>query len=591
MIILDVNKLSKDFGYGKLFDDISFSLNEGESISIVGPNGCGKSTLLKLIAGLERIDGGQVSIKKGAKVAYLDQTGSSIKDDRPVYEVLKDAFGNLNEMEKEIRSLQKKMESGIEGKEYDKVLERYCDLMEKFSMAGGYDMETNINTVIEGLNIDRNLLNQSYNDLSGGEKTLVQLGKALLIKPDLILLDEPTNHLDIERIEWLENYIKSFKGASVIVSHDRYFLDRMSNKILDIDNGVGKVYSTNYTGFLEEKQRDFEKQMADYKDQQTLIKKLEAEKKYFAERGMATNSSTLTGRAHTLQTKIDRLKQMAVARPKVQKKLKVGFDEERKSSKKVITAEGLTVTTPDGRKILDDIDLEVCAGERVALIGSNGSGKSTFVKSVLGDQDLPVEGNIMVGPSVKIGYLPQIINFPDDEQQLLEYFRNEVGVNEQKARQILAGFQFYQEDVNKRVKNLSGGERMRVKLAELLQQKINTLIFDEPTNHIDIPTKEVLEDAIEDFDGTLIFVSHDRYFINKFADKTVEFKDGKVTTFIGNYDDYKESKEKKSQETKKDSFKDRIKVSTKANTKTSNSPKNGHGNKNKGKNRNDDWER
>ena len=591
MIILDVNKLSKDFGYGKLFDDISFSLNEGESISIVGPNGCGKSTLLKLIAGLERIDGGQVSIKKGAKVAYLDQTGSSIKDDRPVYEVLKDAFGNLNEMEKEIRSLQKKMESGIEGKEYDKVLERYCDLMEKFSMAGGYDMETNINTVIEGLNIDRNLLNQSYNDLSGGEKTLVQLGKALLIKPDLILLDEPTNHLDIERIEWLENYIKSFKGASVIVSHDRYFLDRMSNKILDIDNGVGKVYSTNYTGFLEEKQRDFEKQMADYKDQQALIKKLEAEKKYFAERGMATNSSTLTGRAHTLQTKIDRLKQMAVARPKVQKKLKVGFDEERKSSKKVITAEGLTVTTPDGRKILDDIDLEVCAGERVALIGSNGSGKSTFVKSVLGDQDLPVEGNIMVGPSVKIGYLPQIINFPDDEQQLLEYFRNEVGVNEQKARQILAGFQFYQEDVNKRVKNLSGGERMRVKLAELLQQKINTLIFDEPTNHIDIPTKEVLEDAIEDFDGTLIFVSHDRYFINKFADKTVEFKDGKVTTFIGNYDDYKESKEKKSQETKKDSFKDRIKVSTKANTKTSNSPKNGHGNKNKGKNRNDDWER
>ena len=591
MIILDVNKLSKDFGYGKLFDDISFSLNEGESISIVGPNGCGKSTLLKLIAGLERIDGGQVSIKKGAKVAYLDQTGSSIKDDRPVYEVLKDAFGNLNEMEKEIRSLQKKMESGIEGKEYDKVLERYCDLMEKFSMAGGYDMETNINTVIEGLNIDRNLLNQSYNDLSGGEKTLVQLGKALLIKPDLILLDEPTNHLDIERIEWLENYIKSFKGASVIVSHDRYFLDRMSNKILDIDNGVGKVYSTNYTGFLEEKQRDFEKQMADYKDQQALIKKLEAEKKYFAERGMATNSSTLTGRAHTLQTKIDRLKQMAVARPKVQKKLKVGFDEERKSSKKVITAEGLTVTTPDGRKILDDIDLEVCAGERVALIGSNGSGKSTFVKSVLGDQDLHVEGNIMVGPSVKIGYLPQIINFPDDEQQLLEYFRNEVGVNEQKARQILAGFQFYQEDVNKRVKNLSGGERMRVKLAELLQQKINTLIFDEPTNHIDIPTKEVLEDAIEDFDGTLIFVSHDRYFINKFADKTVEFKDGKVTTFIGNYDDYKESKEKKSQETKKDSFKDRIKVSTKANTKTSNSPKNGHGNKNKGKNRNDDWER
>lgn len=586
MIILDVNKLDKDFGYGKLFEDVSFSLNEGESISIVGPNGCGKSTLLKLIAGLERVEGGQVSIKKGVKVAYLDQTGSSIRDDRPVYEVLKDAFVDLKEMEQELNYLQGKMESGIDGEEYNKVLERFCNLTERFSMAGGYDMENNINTVVDGLKINKNLLNQSYNDLSGGEKTLVQLAKALLIKPDLILLDEPTNHLDIDRIEWLESYIKSFKGASVIVSHDRYFLDRMSNKILDLDNGSGKVYSTNYTGFLEEKQRDFEKQMANYKDQQALIKKLEAEKKYFAERGMATNSSTLTARAHTLQTKIDRLKAMAVARPKEQKKLNVGFNEERKSSKKVITAEGLTVATPDGRKILDDIDLEVCAGERVAFIGSNGSGKSTFIKSILGEQELPVKGDVTIGPSVKVGYLPQIINFPNDEQQVLDYFRGETGVSEQKARQILAGFEFYKEDVTKRVKNLSGGERMKVKLAELLQQKINTLIFDEPTNHIDIPTKEVLEDAIEDFDGTLIFVSHDRYFINKFADKTVEFKDGKVTTYLGNYEDYKRSKEK--EKNKQDSFSERLKVTPNQMAKQKNNVSN---NKKKRQSRDDDWER
>lgn len=588
MIILDVNKLGKDFGYGKLFEDISFSLNEGESISIVGPNGCGKSTLLKMIAGIERKDTGTVSVKKDAKVAYLDQTGSSVDDDRPVYEVLKDAFGDLKKMEEELNTLQEMMESGVfTGEKYDKILARYCDLTEKFSMAGGYDMETNINTVVEGLKIDRALLEQSYNDLSGGEKTLVQLGKTLLIKPDLILLDEPTNHLDIERIEWLENYIKSFKGASVIVSHDRYFLDRMSNKILDLDDGVGKVYSTNYTGFLEEKQRDFEKQMADYKDQQALIKKLEAEKKYFAERGMATNSSTLTGRAHTLQTKIDRLKKMAVARPKEQKKLNVGFSEERKSSKKVIRVEGLTVETPDGRKILDGVNVDIHAGERVALIGPNGSGKSTFVKTIMNEQDLPVEGDVNVGPSVKIGYLPQIINFTNGEQQLLEYFRNEVGVNEQKARQILAGFEFYQDDVTKKVKNLSGGERMKVKLAELLQQKINTLIFDEPTNHIDIPTKEVLEDAIEDFNGTLIFVSHDRYFINKFADETIEFQDGKATSYIGNYEDYKESKEK---ESKKEEFTDSLKVDNKKKSNTSNNSK-----KNKKKQKkmedNDDFER
>lgn len=561
MIILDINKLGKNFGYGKLFEDISFSLNEGESISIVGPNGCGKSTLLKMIAGIERKDTGTVSIKKEAKVAYLDQTGSRVDYDRPVYEVLKDAFGDIKKIGDELKRLQEMMESDFFiGEKYDKILERYCDLTEKFSMVGGYDMEMNINTVVEGLKIDKALLDQSYNDLSGGEKTLVQLGKALLIKPDLLLLDEPTNHLDIERIEWLENYIKSFKGASIIVSHDRYFLDRMSNKILDLDDGVGKVYLTNYSGFLDEKQRDFEKQMANYKDQQALIKKLEAEKKYFAERGMATNSSTLTARAHTLQTKIDRLKQMAVARPKEQKKINVGFSEDRKSSKKVIGTENLIVETPDGRKILDGISVDIRAGERVALIGSNGSGKSTFVKTIMSEQELPVQGEVTVGPSVKIGYLPQIITFPNGEQQLLEYFKNTVGVNEQKARQILAGFQFYKEDVTKRVKTLSGGERMRVKLAELLQEKINTLIFDEPTNHIDIPTKEVLEDAIEDFNGTLIFVSHDRYFINKFSDEIIEFQDGKAKSYLGNYDDYKVSKEKQS---KKDYFVDSLKVEKK----------------------------
>ena len=223
-------------------------------------------------------------------------------------------------------------------------------------MAGGYDIDVNINTVVEGLQIDRSLLEKSYDDLSGGEKTLVQLAKALLVKPDLLLLDEPTNHLDIDRIEWLEGYIKSFKGASVIVSHDRYFLDKMSNKILDLDNGVGKVYTTNYSGFLEEKQRDFETQMANYKDQQAAIKRLEEQRKYFAERGMATNSSTLCDRAHALQTQIERMKKNAVARPKEQKKLNVGFSEDRKSSKKVIVTEGLTVTLPDGTKIVDGID-------------------------------------------------------------------------------------------------------------------------------------------------------------------------------------------------------------------------------------------
>lgn len=380
----------------------------------------------------------------------------------------------------------------------------------------------------------------SYNDLSGGEKTLIQLAKALLIKPDLLLLDEPTNHLDIARIEWLEQYIKSFKGASVIVSHDRYFLDKMSNQILDIDNGEAKVYHTNYSGFLEEKKSNFEKQMADFKSQQELIKKLEAEKKYFAERGMATNSYTLTARAHVLQNRIDRIKANAIQRPKVHKKISAEFEEERKSSKRVITVKDLTVKAPD-KVILDNISIDILSGERVAFIGANGSGKSTLIKTIMGEQTLNFQGEIHIGPSVKIGYLPQIISFPNDTQELLEYFMGEAGLNELEARRVLAKFEFYQTDVIKRVGKLSGGERMKIKLAILLQKKINTLIFDEPTNHIDLPTKEVLEEAIEEFDGTLIFVSHDRYFINRFADRLIEFKNAKVKTYLGNYEDYKKN--------------------------------------------------
>ena len=540
MIILDVNKLSKNFGYGQLFEDVSFSLNEGESISIVGPNGCGKSTLLRMIAGVERADKGVVNIKRGASVAYLDQTSADRVDDRMVFDVIKDVFVEINNLAARMKKCEDIMANPSSQDEYDKALERYCKLLDEFSNKGGYDVDVQINTVCNGLKISESMLYQEYSTLSGGEKTLVQLAKALLQKPELILLDEPTNHLDIERIEWLESYIKSFKGASVIVSHDRYFLDKMSNKILDIDNGIGKLYVSNYSGYLIEKQKDFEKQLADYKDQQAIIKRLDEQRKYFAERGMATNSSTLCDRAHALQTQIERLKKLAVEKPKEKKKLNVGFSEERKSSKKVITVENLSVSIPEGKKILENIDIEIRSGERVALIGNNGSGKSTFIKTILGQQDLLVEGEVFIGPSVKIGYLPQIINFPNGEQKLLEYFMDSVGINEEKARRILATFQFYKEDVIKKVKSLSGGERMRVKLAELLQLKINTLIFDEPTNHIDIPTKEVLEEAIEEFDGTLIFVSHDRFFINKFADKTIEFKAGQITKYLGNYDYYKE---------------------------------------------------
>ena len=541
-MILNVDKLSKNFGFGSLFENLSFSLNEGEILSILGANGCGKSTLLKMIMGIERIDKGTINIKKGAKVAYLNQTGSSINDNRNVREVLEDAFIELNEMKKRLYDLEKLLENHLNDEKYQLNLQRYCKLVERFSFEGGYDIDYNINTVIEGLKIDRNLLHQSYNDLSGGEKTLIQLAKSLLIKPDLFLLDEPTNHLDIERIEWLEKYLKSFKGAILMVSHDRYFLDKMSNKILYLDQGKAKIYFGGYSNFIQESKKDFEKQMVDYKNQQTAIKRLEEQIKYFAEMGMAKNSSTLCDRAHTLQTQLNRIKKNMVNKPKKQKYFDLDFEEEKKTSKRIIEAKDFSIELSNQRLILNNINLSICAGERVALIGKNGSGKSSFIKAVVGNQNLKMSGKLIVGPSVKIGYLPQIIRFPSDDMTLLNYFMEETNLPEKEARQILASFEFYKIDVDKRAKDLSGGEKIRVKLAILLQLKVNTLIFDEPTNHIDIPTKEMLEKSLEDFGGTLIFVSHDRYFINKFAQKTIEFACGKATIYNGNYDYYKEMK-------------------------------------------------
>lgn len=543
MIILDVNKLSKSFGFGELFKNVSFSLNEGETISIVGPNGCGKSTLLKLITGEQRADGGSVFIKKGVKVAYLDQVSADKVDDRKVIDILKDAFTEINNMNATLKYYENLMQNPAE--DYDKTLEKYCKLVEEFSRLGGYDVDVEIGAVCSGLNIKKELFNRNYTSLSGGEKTLIQLAKALLQKPDLLLLDEPTNHLDIERIEWLESYIKSFKGACVIVSHDRYFLDKMSNKILDLTNVEPKIYNTNYTGYLKERERDFEKQLSAYKDQQLVIKRLREQIKYFSEMGMAKDSPTLLNRAKAMQTQLSRILDNKIEKPIEPRKIRLAFDREKKSSKRVFETKNLTVFTPDGRKILNGINFIITQGKRVALIGANGSGKTTFLKTLLGTQELRHEGEVIIGPSVKIGYLPQIISFENDKFTILNYFKDEASVGEEQARRILASFQFYKDDVEKKVKNLSGGERIRLRLAVLLQQKLNCLVFDEPTNHIDISTKEVLEKALNDFSGTILFVSHDRYFINKLADKVVEFKNGTTTTYLGNYDFYRSEKSKK----------------------------------------------
>lgn len=538
MLLLNVSKVTKNFGYGSILKDVSFNLNSGEIISIVGPNGCGKSTLIKLIAGEEKSDSGSISIKKNTKVAYLRQVQEE-NDDRTVYDYLKDAFSDIYKLEMQIKQYEQLI-SDTENENYEKYLKKYCDLIDEFNNLGGYEIDSKISEVCSGLKISQTVLTQQFSTLSGGEKTIIQLAKCLLQNSELFLLDEPTNHLDIERIEWLENYLKKYNGAIVIVSHDRYFLDKMSTKILDLSDPEAKVYNMNYTAFLETKEKEFEKQMSDYKLQQAQIKKLEQEVNYFIQKADQTKSSAMYDRAKQLKEKIQRIKDYGVKKPKKPKKININFKEDSKMSKTVFDVQDLTVFKDDGTTILEGINATIVYGDRVALIGSNGSGKSTFINTLLGNQELKHAGTITVGPSTKIGYLPQFIKFDNPNLKVIEYFQLEARKDFETSMQILSKYHFDRDNVNKKIGNLSEGEKIRLVLAILLQNAVNCIIFDEPTNHIDMDTKKVLEDSIENYEGTFIFVSHDRYFINKFANKIFEFKNGKITIYYGNYDYYKE---------------------------------------------------
>lgn len=540
MSLLNINKLSKNFGYGELFKNVSFDLDKGEILSIVGPNGCGKTTLLKIISGEESCDKGNVSLKKDAKLSYLKQVCDE-SSDKICYEYLRDAFIELNKIEMLIKKYELLINNTSDSS-YDKNLKKYCELIDKFNDLGGYEIDIRISEVCSGLGITNDMLNQKLSSLSGGERTLIQLAKCLIQKPDIFLLDEPTNHLDIEKMEWLENYLKSFRGAIVIVSHDRYFLDKMSTKILDLSDNDPKVYNMNYSLFLETKEKEFEKQMSDFKLQQQQIKKLEQEVSYFIQKANQTKSSAMYDRAKQLRNKIQKIRDYGVKKPKISRKININFSEENNISKTAFNVENLSVIKPNGDKILDDLNMNIKFGERIAIIGSNGSGKSTFINTLLNNQKLEHFGRIDIGPSTKIGYLPQVIEFENPQLTVLEFFQIEACKDIETSRRILSTYHFYQDNINKKIGKLSEGEKIRLMISIIMQKSVNCIIFDEPTNHIDIETKEVLEDAIETFSGTFLFVSHDRYFINKFADKIYEFKDGKVSTYYGNYDYYKEKK-------------------------------------------------
>lgn len=536
MMILNVNKLTKNYGLSGIFEDISFSINEGEKLAIVGENGAGKSTLLKIIAGIENATSGVICFKKGTKIEYLEQGDNFDTKAGTCNAILLSAFDFLLPIKNKLEEYERLMTSEQDTDKLNNIIKTYCNLQEEFTKLGGYEIDNQINYVINGLKIERSILDRQFSTLSGGERTLINFAKILLSKPNLLLLDEPTNHLDIERIEWLEQYIKDYKGTIIIVSHDRYFLDRTINKILEISNGKLNIYFGNYTKYLEEKEAQELKQFEQFKVEQRKFQEMEQAIKRLKEWGKMGNNPTFFRRAKAIQSNLDRLRAKSTEKPVEKKSLPINFDNAKRGSQDVLVLKNFSLSISN-KPLLENANCIVKNAEKVAIIGKNGCGKSTLLKTILSPNQNYC-GELKFGSNQQIGYLSQIIEFEDTNQTLLWTFMNELGINEQVARSTLYNFQFFKQDWEKRVKNLSGGEKLRLKLAILLQKKVNLLIFDEPTNHIDIATREVLEDSLLDFKGTIIFVSHDRYFINKVANKIIEFKDKKLICYNGDYDYY-----------------------------------------------------
>ena len=539
MIILDVNKVSKSFGFGNILNEVSFSINEGEKLGLVGNNGTGKSTLLKIIAHIEKQDNGTISIKKDAKIEYLEQGDIADSKSGLCRDILYSAFENLNEIELALKNYESKMSSVLDPNELNSIIEKYSNLLEKFTRLGGYEKDLQLDIVLNGLNIDRNLLNREFSSLSGGERTLINLAKILLSKPDLLLLDEPTNHLDITRIEWLEKFIREYKGSVIIVSHDRFFLDKTIQKVIELESGKTKIYFGNYTDFIIQKENEEVKEFQIYKVQQRKFDEMEKAIKRLKEWGKMADNPTFFRRAKAIQSNLDRLRENAIEKPKEKTEYPINFKSYGRGSNEVVKIKNLSLYAGN-KKLLENSNCLILNGEKVAIIGDNGTGKSTLINEIISNSN----PSIVVGSNQKIAYLSQIIEFVDKKQSLLEYFIYETGLEEVISRSVLYNFQFFKKDVSKRVGTLSGGEKLRLKLAILLQKEINLLILDEPTNHIDIETREVLEDTLSKFKGTLIFVSHDRYFINKLANKIIEFHNHKLYSFQGDYDDYFNTRDK-----------------------------------------------
>ena len=540
MIEISVNNAQKNFGFKRVLDGFDLEATTGERIGLIGPNGCGKTTLFKIISGEENLDQGMVSIRRNATIGLLSQIPPKVTDDVTVRDILLKTFDEVFKVEKQLREYEEKLAT-VSPDKMDSVLEMYGKLQEHFTNMGGYEIDEKVSKICNGFKISDEMLHRSFNTLSGGEKTIVNLASLIISNPDILLLDEPTNHLDIDTLEWFEQFLSNYKGTIVISSHDRYFLDKVATKTVLIDKGKSEVYHGNYSYYLEESERRALAEFDEYKNQQKQIEAMKAAVKKLKEWGERGDNPRFFRRAACIERKLEKME--LLDRPDSKKQLPLDFEINGRSGKDVLVADDLGIIIGD-KVIIDGAELFLKYGEKVCLMGKNGAGKSTFIKAVLYGDNI-CQGEIKIGSNVSIGYIPQEIRFEDENATILDTARKFYDGTETHLRASLAKFLFYGENVFKRVGKLSGGEKVRLKLFELIQKKANLLILDEPTNHIDIDTKEMLEEALSEYQGTLFFISHDRYFINKLAQRVINIENEKFQQYLGNYDYFKEQKTKK----------------------------------------------
>ncbi|MCM3700908.1 ribosomal protection-like ABC-F family protein [Paenibacillus macerans] len=541
-MMIQCQNIQKYYGAELVLNDVTFEIKTGETVGLIGRNGTGKTTLMKLLTSKEPPDRGQLHIRKNARIGALAQI-PDYQSGETVRGVLLEAFAELRLMQAEMKQLEAEMSaagadsgaaSGMDG-----LLRRYGELQEAFERGGGYEIDASIDRVAGGLGIPAEQFTRPFSSLSGGEKTKVGLAVILLQQPDLLLLDEPTNHLDMAAIEWLENYIRSFAGTVVIISHDRYFLDAVADKIIELEDGEAFTYHGNYSTYKEEKERRLLQQFADYQEQQKKIKKMQETIKQLIEWGNRSNppNPSFHRRAASMQKALDRM--VKLKRPILERK-KIGLQlqqADRSGNDAIVLREVGCVR--GARRLYSGLTHTLRYGEAAVLIGENGAGKSTLLKNVLGLEP-PEEGEARLGARIDAGYLAQQSAPADHEETVLQFFRDEIGIETGEARHQLARFLFYGADVFKKVRSLSGGEWTRLRLAVLMHRKPNLLVLDEPTNHLDIDSREALEEALEEYAGTLLVVSHDRYFINKVAGQIWALVGGRMSVTLGNYEDYRE---------------------------------------------------